>query len=216
MERARACFIYTRVYWVLMMSKWAMLIQEALSTDATCVPEESGVYKDQQLIERATSTDATGTRQHTTDRSDQSTRVENIPSPDRVRIYPPSPIAIALLLVCCQKLGADRDEITRELLKLKDITQAEQIRRWLSACARAGIRPGMVFPAGVVSNNWAMDCMSCKHLEMILASRRGERKRYHWNCTKQHAILEAHYLGERVLLAPDTCIDYLPFNNSSV
>lgn len=198
------------------MSKWATLIQESASADATYVPEKSGVFKDQQLIERATSTDATGPRQYTTDQSDQCTRVENIPSPDQVRIYPPSPIAIALLLVCCQKLGADRDEITRELLKLKDITQEEQIQRWLSACARAGIRPGMVFPAGVVSNNWAMDCMSCKHLEMVLASRRGERKRYHWSCTKQHAILEAHYLVERVLLAPDTCTDHLPSGNSSV
>lgn len=192
MEHAHACFIYTRVYWVLMMSKWATLIQEAVSTDAT------------------------GTRQYTTDRSDQYTGAENIPLPDQVRTYPPSPIAIALLLVCCQKLGADRDEITRELLKLKDITQAEQIQRWLSACALASIQPGMVFPAGVATNNRAMDCMSCKHLDMILASRRGERKCYHWSCTKQHAILEAHYLGERVLLAPDTCTDYLPFNNSSV
>lgn len=176
------------------MSKWAALIQEAASTDETDI---------QHIADATLRRSSPDGSQITTDSS-------------QTRIYPPSPIAITLLLVCCQRLEANREEIATELLKLKDLTPEEQIQRWLSACTQLGIQPEEVFPVGVVSNTQAADCMSCKHLEMIFASRRGERKRYHWSCTKQHAILEACYLGERVLLAPETCTDYLSSSSSPI
>lgn len=168
------------------MSKWAAMIKDAL------------------LDEAATSHSTTIERRKQDDAGSRANEQNN-----QAEVYPPHPVAVALLLACCQRIEASRDELVTELLKLKYLPPPEQVQRWALGCCENGLPAERVILSGVPSSGKAMDCMNCKHLEMILASRHGKRKQYHWSCARQHAILEVGYLGERVLLAPDTCNDYL-------
>lgn len=184
------------------MSKWSAMIRDALPDETSNPPSEpqhgevtvgySVTSKQHNIHEAVGKADTQG---------------------NNAVVYPPHPIAVALLLACCQRIQASRDELVTELLKLKDSSPQEQIRRWALACSENRLPPERVILPAAPSSGKAYDnCMRCKHLEMILASRNGGRKQYHWSCAKQHAILEASYLGERVLLAPNTCHDYLLSN----
>lgn len=184
------------------MSKWSAMIKDALPDEANASPIQP------EHNEVAGSYSVTSKRHNLHEAASQADTQNN-----NAVVYPPHPIAVALLLACCQRIEASRDELVTELLKLKDSSPQEQIRRWALACSENGVPPVSVILPAAPSNGKAYDnCMTCKHLEMILAARNGGQKQYHWSCAKQHAILEASYLGERVLLAPGTCHDHLLSN----
>lgn len=132
------------------------------------------------------------------------------PTTEKDALHAPHPIAVALLIACCQRNGATREEILSELLKLGQCPAREQIRLWALACNESQLPPEQVFSPGAPSKGEALDCASCKNLTMVFVARHGKRKQYRFSCNKQHAILEAFSLGERVLLAPDSCNDWNP------
>lgn len=177
------------------MNKWSALFKKDSPTEADDLPGN------QQLNEAGNSTAATNG-------ADKPGNVPGLEKNSNAVVYPPHPAAIALLLACCQHIDASRDELITELLKLKHLPPQEQVQRWALACHENGLLPERVIVPGAPSIGKAKDCMSCNNLEMIFEARHGARKQYHWSCTKQHGILEAYYLGERVLLAPDTCNGY--------
>lgn len=52
-------------------------------------------------------------------------------------------------------------------------------------------------------------CDGCQHIRMIEERRDSNARRFFWfKCAKGHAIIEAAYHGERVLVAPASCGDY--------
>lgn len=185
-----------------MMSKWSGLIDQCLSDETEQPAQQTNGPGESYSV-----TD----KRHDNPASTVQNEADTLPhAPEKNSVvYPPHPAAVALLLACCQLIAASRDELLNELLKLQQIPPSEQVHRWALACRENGLPPERVILPGVPSSGKAMDCMRCKNLQMALESRDGRRKQYHWSCTKQHAILEAGYLGERILLAPDTCNDYL-------
>ncbi|MCP5250453.1 MAG: hypothetical protein R3E36_12365 [Nitrosomonas sp.] len=51
--------------------------------------------------------------------------------------------------------------------------------------------------------------MTCSNLDMTSTKQPdASRKLYQWRCKKNHQILEAYYLRERVLVSPVECSDY--------
>lgn len=54
------------------------------------------------------------------------------------------------------------------------------------------------------------ECGNCDHLHLQVFHRGKDRRIYHWRCVKGYSILEVHYAGERVHVAPPDCNQYQP------
>ncbi len=120
-----------------------------------------------------------------------------------------NPIAITLLLACCNKATFSKEETLEAIINLRTIPQSEQIRSWAILCQKHGIDPHRIIYPFTNSPNKGTSCQGCKHIEMQKISI-GERLVYRFVCSQQHQILEAYYVHERVLIAPESCRDYLP------
>ena len=55
--------------------------------------------------------------------------------------YPVNPIAVTLLLTCCNKATINKAETLEAIWKLRTIPQSEQIRSWAMLCLNYGINP---------------------------------------------------------------------------
>lgn len=123
--------------------------------------------------------------------------------------HPINPMAVTLLLTCCNKATIDREETIAEILKLQNIPQIEQVRSWAMLCQSHGIDPHRVTRTFTQHASNGTSCSGCKYIDMqLIDSAEHKRKVYRFLCGKKHSILEAFYVGERVLLAPETCNDY--------
>ncbi|SNX61277.1 hypothetical protein SAMN06296273_2731 [Nitrosomonas ureae] len=123
--------------------------------------------------------------------------------------HPVHPIAICLLLTCCNKVTASKDEIMEQIIKLQTMPQSEQVRTWAMTCQKYGIDPYRIIYPFTQSSNKGISCQGCKHISMekILTDKRPV---FRFVCGQHHPMLEAFYVGERVLIAPESCTDYLP------
>ncbi len=126
------------------------------------------------------------------------------------KIHPVNPIAVCLLLTYCNKATVDKEETIEQILKLQFIPQPEQIRSWAILCHRHGIDPYRVIYPFTKSSSKGMSCKGCKHIDMKLIPNEDARPTYRFTCAKHHGMLEAYYVGERVLVAPEACKDYEP------
>ncbi|PSJ18517.1 hypothetical protein [Nitrosomonas supralitoralis] len=120
-----------------------------------------------------------------------------------------NPIAICMLLTCCNKVTASSEEILEQMMKLQTMTQSEQIRSWAMTCQKYGIDPYRIIYPFTESPNKGTSCQGCKHISMqkILTDKRPV---FRFVCGQNHHMLEALYVGERVLVAPESCNDYQP------
>mgnify|MGYP001559171889 CR=1 FL=1 len=125
------------------------------------------------------------------------------------KTYPVNPIAVTLLLTCCHKTTVNKEETLEAIWKLQTIPQQEQIRSWAILCYKNGIDPHRVISPFTQSPNKGTSCQGCKHIEMLKIST-DKRPAFRFVCNQHHQILEAHYVHERVLIAPESCRDYLP------
>ncbi|MEI2767452.1 MAG: hypothetical protein V9E86_02880 [Nitrosomonas sp.] len=125
------------------------------------------------------------------------------------KTHPINPIAICLLLSCCNKATFTQKETLEAIINLQTIPQSEQIRSWALLCQKHGIDPHRVIYPFTDSPNKGTSCQGCKHIEMEKIST-SKRSVYRFICSQQHQILEAYYIHERVLIAPESCRDYLP------
>ena len=123
--------------------------------------------------------------------------------------YPVNPIAVTLLLTCCNKETINKVEILEAIWKLQTIPQPEQIKSWAILCQKYGIDPHRVIYPFTRSPNKGTSCQGCKHIEMQKIPT-DKRPVYRFVCSKHHQILEAYYVAERILIAPESCTDYLP------
>lgn len=126
--------------------------------------------------------------------------------------YPVNPIAVILLMTCCNKATFNKEEILEAIWQLQTIPQLEQIRLWAILCQEHGIDPyHVIYPFTLLtpSSNQGISCQGCKHIDMRLIPT-DKRPVYRFTCKQHHPILEAYYLGERILIAPESCCDYLP------
>ncbi|SEF56436.1 hypothetical protein [Nitrosomonas ureae] len=123
------------------------------------------------------------------------------------KTYPVNPIAICLLLTCCNKVTAGSDEIMEQIMKLQTMPQSEQIRTWAMTCQKYGIDPYRIIYPFTQSSSKGVSCQGCKHISMekILTDKRPV---FRFVCGQHHPMLEAFYVGERVLIAPESCTDY--------
>lgn len=126
------------------------------------------------------------------------------------KTHPINPIAVTLLLTCCNKATIGKEETLEAIWKLEIIPQPEQIRSWAILCQKYGIDPYRIIYLFTQSPNKGTSCQGCKHLEMDLIHTEGKRRVFRFVCSQHHQILEAFYVGERVLIAPESCTDYLP------
>lgn len=102
-------------------------------------------------------------------------------------------------------MTATKEETLEAIWKLQTIPQPEQTRSWAILCRDNGIKPTKVIYPFTQSPNKGISCDRCKHLEMDMLPNENGRRVYKFVCTKNHQILEAHYLAERILIAPETC-----------
>ncbi len=123
--------------------------------------------------------------------------------------HPVNPIAMCLLLTCCNKATFSKEETIEAIINLQAIPQPEQIRSWAMICQKHGIDPHRVIYPFTKSSNKGTSCQGCKHIEMQKIST-VKRPVYRFVCSQHHQILEAYYVGDRVLIAPESCGDYLP------
>lgn len=126
--------------------------------------------------------------------------------------YPVNPIALILLMTCCNKATFNKEEILEAIWQLQTIPQLEQIRFWAILCQEHDIDPyRVIYPFTLLtpSSNQGISCQGCRHIEMRLIPT-DKRPVYRFTCKQHHPILEAYYLGERILIAPESCCDYLP------
>ncbi len=126
------------------------------------------------------------------------------------KTYSVNPIAICLLLTCCNKATVNKEETLGAIMKLQTIPQPEQIRSWAILCHDYGIDPFSIIYPFTQSPGKGTDCQGCQHFDMQLIQKPNERKQYHWTCNKSHSTLEAHSVGGRTLIAPAECKDYSP------
>jgi len=124
--------------------------------------------------------------------------------------YPVNPIAVTLLLTCCNKATFSKEETIEAIISLKTIPQSEQIRSWATLCQKHSIDPHRVIYPFTQSPNKGTSCQGCRHLEMDMISIEGKRRVFRFVCKQRHHLLEAFYVHERVLIAPESCRDYLP------
>jgi len=125
------------------------------------------------------------------------------------KTYPVNPIAVTLLLTCCHKTTVNKEETLEAIWKLKTIPQQEQVRSWAILCYKNGIDPHRVIYPFTQSPNKGTSCQGCKHIEMLKIPT-DKRPVFRFVCSQQHQLLEAVYVHERVLIAPESCRDYLP------
>ncbi|MBX3616835.1 hypothetical protein [Nitrosomonas sp.] len=123
------------------------------------------------------------------------------------KTHPINPIAVTLLLICCNKATLTKEETLEAIWKLQTIPQSEQIKSWAILCQNHGIDPIKTIRPFYKARNTGASCQGCKHISMERIPTDG-RPVYRYVCGKQHHILEAFYIGERVLIAPESCTDY--------
>ena len=125
------------------------------------------------------------------------------------KTYPVNPIAVTLLLTCCNKATFTKEETMEAIINLQTFPQQEQIRSWAMLCYKHGIDPHRVIYPFTQSPNKGTSCQGCKHMEMLKVPT-DKRPVFRFVCSLHHPLLEVHYIHERVLLAPESCRDYLP------
>ena len=125
------------------------------------------------------------------------------------KTYPVNPIAMCLLLTCCNKTTFTKEETIEAIINLQTIPQQEQIRSWAMLCYKHGIDPHHIIYPFTQSPNKGTSCQGCKHIEMQKIPT-DKRPVFRFVCSQQHQLLEAVYVHERVLIAPESCRDYLP------
>jgi len=125
------------------------------------------------------------------------------------KTYPVNPIAVTLLLTCCNKATFTKEETMEAIINLQTFPQQEQIRSWAMLCYKHGIDPHRVIYPFTQSPNKGTSCQGCKHMEMLKVPT-DKRPVFRFVCSLRHQLLEVHYIHERVLLAPESCRDYLP------
>lgn len=125
-------------------------------------------------------------------------------------MHPVNPIAVTLLLTCCNKATFSKEEALDAIINLKTILESEQIKSWAILCQKHGIDPHRIIYPFTQSPSKGTSCQGCKHLEIDLISIEGKRRVFRFVCKQHHHILEAFYVHERVLIAPESCGDYLP------
>ncbi|MDV6347294.1 hypothetical protein R2083_07160 [Nitrosomonas sp. Is35] len=125
------------------------------------------------------------------------------------KTHPINPIAVTLLLTCCNKATFTKEETIEAIINLQTIPQSEQVRSWAILCQKYGINPHKVIHPFIRSSNKGTSCQGCKHIEMQKIAT-DKRPVFRFTCKQQHPMLEAFYVGERVLIAPESCGDYLP------
>ncbi|UJP00918.1 MAG: hypothetical protein LZF64_03850, partial [Nitrosomonas sp.] len=123
------------------------------------------------------------------------------------KTHPINPIAVTLLLTCCNKATFTKEETIEAIINLQTISQPEQIKSWAILCLKHGINPHQVIHPFIRSSNKGTGCQGCKHIEMQKIAT-DKRPVFRFTCKRQHPILEAFYVGERVLIAPEFCTDY--------
>lgn len=123
------------------------------------------------------------------------------------KAHPINPIAVTLLLTCCNKATFTKEETIEAIINLQTIPQPEQVRSWAILCQKHGINPYHVIHPFIRSSNKGTGCQGCKHIEMQKIAT-DKRPVFRFTCKRQHPILEAFYVGERVLIAPEFCTDY--------
>ncbi len=124
------------------------------------------------------------------------------------KTYSVNPIAICLLLTCCNKTTASKDETLEAIMKLQTIPQQEQVRSWTMLCHSYDIDPYRIIYPFIQSPIKGKSCQDCKHLEMQSIHKEGTRRVFSFVCSQHHHILEAYYICERVIIAPESCNDY--------
>ncbi|MBK6958471.1 MAG: hypothetical protein IPH22_08950 [Nitrosomonas sp.] len=125
------------------------------------------------------------------------------------KTYPVNPIAVTLLLTCCHKTTVSKGETLEAIWKLQTIPQQEQVRSWAILCYKNGIDPHRVIYPFTQSPNNGTSCQGCKHIEMLKIPT-DKRPVFRFVCSQHHQLLEATYVHERILIAPESCRDYLP------
>lgn len=125
------------------------------------------------------------------------------------KTYPVNPIAMCLLLTCCNKATFTKEETIEAIINLQTIPQQEQIRSWAKLCYKHGIDPHHIIYPFTQSPNKGTSCQGCKHIEMLKIPT-DKRPVFRFVCSQHHQLLEATYVHERVLIAPESCRDYLP------
>jgi len=139
---------------------------------------------------------------------------KNSPAPEGVstektRAVNLHPIAVCLLLSVAKKIRSSNEEIFSELLKLETMPPIEQVKTWARYALENGIDPHQIIYPFIKSPGKGNDCMTCSNLDMTSTKQPdASRKLYQWRCKKNHQILEAYYLRERVLVSPVECSDY--------
>lgn len=125
------------------------------------------------------------------------------------KTYPVNPIAMCLLLICCNKATFTKEETIEAIINLQTIPQQEQISSWAMLCYKHGIDPDHIIYPFTQSPNKGTSCQGCKHIEMLKIPT-DKRPVFRFVCSQHHQLLEACYVHERVLIAPESCRDYLP------
>ena len=122
--------------------------------------------------------------------------------------HPVSPVAVCLLLSCCDIFKASEQETIEALLMLKFSTPPEQVRAWAILCKENDIDPNQVQQLAMPSLGEGNTCRDCNHLTAEWVRQRSGRRVFRFVCDKQHALLELGFAGERVLIAPPECNDF--------
>jgi len=111
-----------------------------------------------------------------------------------------SPLAVCLLLACCDRIKADEQETIEAILLLRRYTPAEQVRSWALLCSDNDINPNQVQHPAAPAPGEGVECRGCQHLGLGWVHRPGVRRVFRFVCDRQHALLELGYAGERVLI----------------
>jgi hypothetical protein len=140
--------------------------------------------------------------------SNKSPATEGV-STEKTRAVNLHPVAVCLLLSVAKKIQSSNEEIFHELLKLETMSPIEQVKTWARYAMENGIDPHQIIYPFIKSPGKGNDCMTCSNLDMTSTKQPDtSRKLYQWRCKKNHQILEAYYLRERVLVSPVECLDY--------
>ena len=125
------------------------------------------------------------------------------------KTHPINPIAVTLLLTCCNKATFTKEETIEAIVNLQTIPQSEQIRSWAILCLKHGIDPHRIIYPFEKSPNKGTSCQGCKNIDMQKIHT-DKRPVFSFACRKNHQMLEAFYIHKRELIAPESCTDYLP------
>ena len=70
----------------------------------------------------------------------------------------------------------------------------------------------MLLQAGLLvhpAQQAGQDCQGCKHITMATEHHEGSRRKFFWRCKRGHRQLEIGLNGERIIIAPPGCSDYV-------